>query len=191
MFAMPERIRSAAAACVLAVLCAGSPVLAEEADAMPWPRPDAVFAQLGSGENVDSIAIGATWDWAWRRHYPVGLLTGYTEVSLGRWVATRGDDEYFTQLGVTPVLRPYPGGSAAGWFAEGGIGANAISPRYQNGTHTFSTIFNFGDHIAVGRRFGDRSEHEIALRVQHFSNCGIRKPNPGENFVQLRYVQHF
>ena len=28
--------------------------------------------------------------------------------------------------------------------------------------------------------------HELALRVQHYSNAGIRHPNPGENFVQLR-----
>ena len=94
-------------------------------------------------------------------------------------------------MGVTPVLRLYPRGLAAGWFAEGGIGVNSISPRYQNGTRKFSTEFNFGDHIAVGWRFGERGEHEIALRVQHFSNCGTREPNPGENFVQLRYVQRF
>ena len=33
--------------------------------------------------------------------------------------------------------------------------------------------------------------HELALRLQHFSNAGIKHPNPGENFVQLRYAQGF
>lgn len=30
-----------------------------------------------------------------------------------------------------------------------------------------------------------------ALRLQHFSNASIRHPNPGENFVQLRYARRF
>ena len=49
-------------------------------------------------------------------------------------------------------------------------------------------MFNFGDHLAVGRSFGVQREHELALRVQHFSNGGIKEPNPGETFLQLRYV---
>jgi len=50
---------------------------------------------------------------------------------------------------------------------------------------------NFGDHIALGLRLGDRQEHELQLRVEHFSNAGLRKPNPGENFGQVRYVWRF
>jgi hypothetical protein len=55
----------------------------------------------------------------------------------------------------------------------------------------FSTRFNFGDHLAVGLRFGPRGEHGVALRLQHFSNGGIEKPNPGEDFLQLRYLREF
>jgi hypothetical protein len=32
------------------------------------------------------------------------------------------------------------------------------------------------------------SQHEVALRVRHFYNAGIKLPNPGENFRQLRYT---
>ncbi|WP_280151352.1 acyloxyacyl hydrolase [Piscinibacter sp. XHJ-5] len=49
-----------------------------------------------------------------------------------------------------------------------------------------STVFNFGDHVALGHRFGEQQRHELAFRIQHFSNAGLRKPNPGENFVQVR-----
>lgn len=52
----------------------------------------------------------------------------------------------------------------------------------------FSTTFNFGEHLAVGRQLGATRHHEVALRVQHFSNAGIRQPNPGENLVQVRYA---
>jgi lipid A 3-O-deacylase len=46
---------------------------------------------------------------------------------------------------------------------------------------------HFADHLAVGRRFGEGLQPEVALRVQHFSSGGIHRPNPGEDFLQLRY----
>ncbi len=90
---------------------------------------------------------------------------------------------------MTPVLRLFPGGSR--WFVEGGIGANLLLPIYQSESKRFSTSFNFGDHLAIGRIFGKDGGHEIALRFQHFSNAGIREPNPGENFLQIRYSRRF
>jgi lipid A 3-O-deacylase len=188
---MPPDARAAvAAACVAALLCAGTPARADEPG--PLRKPDAVFGQAGIGDHVKSVAIGSLWDWDWQRPYRAGLLTGYTEVALGQWhVSHGGDDHSATQFGITPVLRLFPEGTATGWFLEGGIGANAISPRYENGSRRFSTVLNFGDHVGVGRRFGAQGEHEIVLRVEHFSNCGTDDPNPGENFVQLRYVKRF
>ena len=62
---------------------------------------------------------------------------------------------------------------------------------YETDRKRFSTTFNFGDHLAVGRNFGQRSEHELSLRLQHFSNGGIKHPNPGEDFIQLRYAYRF
>jgi lipid A 3-O-deacylase len=45
--------------------------------------------------------------------------------------------------------------------------------------------------VAIGRRFGASKEHEVMLRLQHFSNAGIKHPNPGEDFLQLRYAWHY
>lgn len=180
---------AAAAACIGAALCAGTPALAAE-PGLQW-RPDAVFGQVGAGEHVKSMAIGGIWDWDWQRSYRAGRLTGYTEVSLGGWYLSRdGDEHSSTQVGVTPVLRLYPQG-AAGWFAEGGIGAHAVSPKYENGTRRSSAAFSTASHIGVGRRFGERGEHELSLRVQRVSNAGIRNQDTGENFLQLRYVNRF
>ncbi|KDD61989.1 lipid A 3-O-deacylase domain protein [Bordetella bronchiseptica OSU553] len=39
----------------------------------------------------------------------------------------------------------------------------------------------------MGYRFGPERAYEVSLRVQHFSNAGIKKPNPGENFMFLRF----
>ena len=62
---------------------------------------------------------------------------------------------------------------------------------YRSADKRFSTKFNFGDHLAVGRTFGDRGQHDVGLRFQHFSHAGIKEPNPGENFLQLRYARRF
>ena len=177
-------------ACAALVLAAAAPSFA--ADGAAWWQPDTVFVQAGSGRHVASGGLGLTWDWGWRSQSAVGTVTGYTELGLGRW-ETRGraSDEGFSTVGVTPMLRLYPQGMDAGWFAEAGIGANAISPHYRNGTREFSTTFNFGDVLGVGRRFGRNNAHELVLRIEHFSNAGISHPTPGENFAQVRYAFRF
>jgi hypothetical protein len=112
---------------------------------------------------------------------------------MGAWHVD-GDREqrsWIAQAGVTPFLRFTAQDWDAHWFVEAGIGANVIAPRYRNRDKQFSTTFNFGDHLGVGFRLGPQREHEVALRVEHFSNCAIRHPNPGENFGQLRYLRWF
>jgi lipid A 3-O-deacylase len=91
-----------------------------------------------------------------------------------------------TQIGITPVLRVWPGSSPSTWFGEIGVGANVIAPLYRGNHRHFATAFDFGDHVAWGWQFDDRRETEVTLRLQHFSNAGIKRPNPGENFWQVR-----
>lgn len=156
--------------------------------------PSTAFLQVGAASDAEMLILGATWIWAWQRNTRLGRIGGYSEVSVGRWRSEIGEDgasDWVTQWGVTPVLRLHPEGWGGRWFVEVGIGANLLVPIYRTSSKRFSTNFNFGDHLAVGRQFGERGRHEIALRLQHFSNAGIDSPNPGENFLQLRYVAHF
>lgn len=157
-----------------------------------WRSPDAVYLQGGVGSDVGSLGLGVTWDMAWQRPTSWGLLTSHWDLSLGVWHGSRADDagtrRTFIQIGITPVLRLWVQDSSR-FFLEAGIGANLIGPRYQNGDKRFGTAFNFGDHVAVGWRFGPNGRDELTLRLQHFSNGGIKHPNPGENFVQLRYLR--
>ena len=150
-----------------------------------------LFAQVGAAESATrSYVLGGARQWPWRRTFGLATVTGYSEVAVGRWsTVTNGRRSYSwaTQLGLTPVLRLQSRRSLSGWFLELGIGGNMILPLYRSSNKRFSTEFNFGDHLGIGRSLGSGARQELALRVQHLSNAGIRHPNPGENFFQLRY----
>jgi lipid A 3-O-deacylase len=157
-------------------------------------KPSSAFAQIGIGDQqTQAYVAGLTWDWAWRRKLGPTTVSGYFEAAFGRWT-TRSDGvpstTWPTQVSLTPVLRFRPDGALQPWFAEIGVGGNYLVPVFDSGRKRFSTKFNFGDHFAIGRGFGPRDRHEMSLRVEHFSNAGIEHPNPGENFVQVRYAYH-
>ena len=151
------------------------------------PR-SAWYVQGGVAEDAQSLTVGMSRDWQWEKQYRYGHISGQWQGEVARW---HSDSQNSTQLGVTPALRWRPNGWDNGWFVEGGIGVNVIFPKYDTRKKEFSTTFNFGDHIAVGKRFGADQQHEWSLRFQHFSNGRIKNPNPGENFLQFRYTQRF
>ena len=191
---LTRNVRMPAVATAIAAGLALLPVDEPRADTIAERlRPDSLFVQAGAANDTQAVVFGAAWPWAWQRQLRSGGVTGYWEASLGRWSTTRDDlrsSAWVTQVGVTPVLRWHPRRWGGDWYLEGGIGANLMLPIYRSRDKQFSTAFNFGDHVAIGRRFGVASRHEIALRVQHFSNAGIKEPNPGEDFVQLRYMRY-
>jgi hypothetical protein len=154
-------------------------------------RPSTLFVQAGIGDqSTRAYVAGATWNWTWRREYSFVTATGYFEADVGRWSTNDHgvrSSAWVTQVGLTPVLRLQASGAISDWFAEIGVGANYIVPLYRTSNKRFSTEFNFGDHFGIGHLFGEHREHELTVRVQHFSNAGIKHPNPGKNFLQLRY----
>ncbi|MDL1860181.1 acyloxyacyl hydrolase [Betaproteobacteria bacterium PRO7] len=172
---------------VLTVLLPGAAFAADGADGSL--RPHRLTLLHGAASDARATSVGLQWDLPWRRAWGRrGTLTAHAEFALGHWRADAGGDRssaVSTQVGLTPVLR-YTFAGAAGWFVEAGVGANLIAPVYRSKDRRFSTAFNFGDHVGVGWRSSARPGWEWALRVQHFSNAGIARPNPGENFVQLQ-----
>lgn len=152
-------------------------------------EPSTVFVQLGAGDQeTTAYLFGATWDLPWRWDFRVGSVSAYFEGAFGRWTThkTHSDTAWPTQLSLTPVVRLRPM-RLPNYFLELGVGVNDIVPVFDSGEKRFSTEFNFGDHVAVGRTFGERHPSELAVRLEHFSNAGIEHPNPGETFLQIRY----
>jgi lipid A 3-O-deacylase len=187
-FLFPAFKRGALATVAVGILSLAMSASSSAADAPQTLAPASAFLQAGFGDqHTNAYVAGLTWYLPWRFDFSMGTVAAYLETSIGRWHtqgAKSGTTAWPTQIGVAPVLRLYPA-RAPNWFAEIGVGPNYIVPLFRSGEKRFSTEFNFGDHAAIGRRFGAA---EVSVRVEHFSNAGIEHPNPGENFFQVRFA---
>lgn len=178
------------AACALALAASGS-LHAQSATNADSPS---LYLQGGvAREDSQAVTIGATLPWnGWQKAWGGGELRGHWDVYASQWRADGAVGRvHSTVLGVSPTLRLRHDGGRSAWFTEGGLGINYASPRYVTLHKAFSTRFNFASHLAIGFNHGAQRQHEWQLRIQHTSNGGIKKPNPGQNFLQLRYALHF
>jgi len=171
------------------LLCAGA---LGTALAQQTPRNPTLYVQAGLGERgTDSITVGGTLPWkTWTYSLWGAELRGHWDVYLSRWSfrAAAGRSSSLMLLGVTPTLRLYPDDGRSAWFWEAGVGLTTTNHRYVTRHREFSTRFNFASHAGVGIHLGAQRQHEVVLRLQHLSNADIKHPNPGENFIQLRYA---
>lgn len=160
----------------------------------PAAAVDGISFEAGSG-SVSTDAWRAGLQWRWDRRWfedRAWSLGGYWELQLGQWSAPAGT---ITDVSLTPVFRLEPSrapGQASGhsYYIEAAIGFHLLSGRRVSSRRKFSTRFQFGDHVGVGVRFGERRRHDLGVRLQHLSNANIDTPNPGINFVLLRYQLH-
>ena len=160
---------------------------------LPAHAVDGVSFEVGAGEHVQLYRIGLQWDWNKDWLSTGGMhLNGYWDLNLGWWHGNRYEDRDATQnlgvIGITPVFR-WENVNKKGFYAEAGIGASLFSETYNNHGNRMSTAFEFADHIGLGYVFNNK--FDLGLRVQHYSNAGIKKPNNGENFVVLRGAYRF
>jgi len=138
---------------------------------------DGVALETGRGEDRTNLLRVSLTD-SWRKRVPLGnvwRLAGYWEFSAGLW---DNADDSTAEVGVTPVFRVERGR----FFVEGAIGFHLVQTHI-SAHRTFSTAFQFGDHLGAGMYFG---RYDLSLRLQHLSNGGLREPNPGINFVLVR-----
>jgi hypothetical protein len=153
-------------------------------------RPvDGVSIESGIGDRQAAVVrAGAQWNWR-RRWLESGgwHLGGYWDFSVGHW---HGGPKDFAEIGFTPTFRwqRSEGGSP---YLEAAIGLHVLDSVHVAEDRSFSSRFQFGDHIGAGFRFGERNRWDLGVRLQHLSNAGIRNPNPGINFLQLRLQRHF
>lgn len=155
---------------------------------------DAASLEFATGNHSTITRAGVQWDWANRWFQSNGThLGGYWDATAAvirenRYKNIVGDTANLIDLGITPVLR-FQRDTKLGPYAEAGIGAHVFSHLYDNNGRRFSTAFEFGDHIGIGYVFSNHLE--LALKVQHFSNGGIKHPNSGANFAVAKVAYRF
>lgn len=174
------------AAGVVAV-AAWNPAQAQEARTL--------YLQGGVAErDTYAATLGLTWPWpTWSWNLGSGVVRGQWDGYVGNWSSSPdGAGRRNTLvLGIGPSLRWRGDAGRSPWFVELGTGLSWASRHYRNGSDAFSSRVNFASHLGLGRNFGAQRAHEISLRIQHSSNAGIKEPNPGENFLLLRYAHAF
>lgn len=156
-------------------------------------QPHGISAQVSDGtKDVHMAGVGLTWDWDWERLRRADV-TAHTELLLNYWSAPAigGGRESIWQVALVPSLRMQLAQGASPWFLEVGVGPSYMNKLLDTPRRQFSTRWNFYDFLGGGYVFGEHRQHEIGLRWSHVSNAGIKKPNPGQDFLQLRYVAHF
>jgi lipid A 3-O-deacylase len=143
---------------------------------------------------TNSLTLGYVVPWAYGPSVVGGPLSFYWDFFVSQWNAddARGiGRRNYVQIGAIGNWRWRFADGGSPWFAEFGIGGTVLDHLYRTPGREFSTAFQFTEQIGVGRNFGDRGQHELSVRLQHFSNADIKRPNPGENFVRVRYLYRF
>jgi lipid A 3-O-deacylase len=171
------------------------------ATADPWPlwpvissAPREGYLHAARASRAASSGVGV----GWRAPAVDCVDVGYrcslrVEAEVAHWRSMHGvgdERSRITQIGLTPLWRQeLPRTGTHQWYVEAGTGVNFVGPLYRSVGRRFSTSLNFGTQLGVGLAFGRQREHELSLRIEHFSNAGLRNPNPGEDFLQLRYLR--
>jgi lipid A 3-O-deacylase len=158
---------------------------------------DGASFEMGTGnESTDLWRAGLQWSvqrrWFTERSWTLGA---YWDLQAGRWSSqlTPGEPQQeLWDISLTPVFRlERAARTPLIPYAEAAIGFHLLSDLRVNSERSFSTRFQYGDHLGFGVRYGPRYRYDFGIRLQHLSNGGIAKPNPGINFLEARLAYRF
>lgn len=116
---------------------------------------------------------------AFRMRPPRRLRMNRLELAVGAISTPR---ENHAMLSFGPVWQLPSGGRR--WFVDLGISPTVLSGATFNG-RDIGGAFHFTSSIAAGLHLGARRSVVLALRLQHTSNGGIDRPNPGMDMIGL------
>ena len=176
----------------LACLVGGAPVLAHPIPSNPSPT---MYLQAGAGDDSSrALVLGVTLPWkSWSWSLGSGQVRGHWDLYAGAWSGRDLAQKRFhtAVFGGGPSLRWRGQQGASPWFLEAGTGLMVSNKHFYASDERMATRWNFASHLGLGMNWGPRQEHELSLRLQHASNAGAKEPNPGVNFLLLRYAHAF
>jgi lipid A 3-O-deacylase len=145
------------------------------------------------GRGTDVASVGLVLPLPWGKDRWGKAVSFHAEVFASHWQARDAltTDDTFSQVGVVGSARYRFDEGRSPWFVEAGVGLTHMDRLYLTGSRQFSTRFQFTEMLGLGFNLGKEKSHEVSLRMHHFSNAGIEDPNPGENFIRVRYAYWF
>lgn len=152
---------------------------------------------IAGGSNLDihnkgfdflQISIRDSFDGRWFENR-TGSMVAYWDASITRW----NPQSHENWVGALGVAARYEFRKSGTWapYVEYGLGGALVSNLKIADHRRFSTHFQFANRLEIGNRFGSAQEHEVGLAFWHYSNAYIKKPNPGVDFISLRYTRRF
>lgn len=111
----------------------------------------------------------------------IGALTGYWDAGYTYWEGDKESNNH--SLSVSPVFVYEFNGERVKPYIEAGIGVAAFR-HTRIESRNLSTALQFEDRLGVGLRLRNQT---LGLRVIHYSNAGIKKPNDGIEMYSIHY----
>mgnify|MGYP000208070379 CR=1 FL=1 len=147
---------------------------------------DGLTLEFGlSSESTETYRLAGQFDFGqtiWQNQRGSMRLGGYWDMGLTRWAGLDANT-----LSVSPVLvLEFGPGSNMVPYIEAGIGAAYFTrSNFRSEGRDLGSRLLFEDRFGAGVRFPTGTE--IGLRIYHYSNAGIRKPNNGIETAALHY----
>ena len=140
----------------------------------------------GEGGVTASIGLGLDWNRRWFESN-TGYLGGYWHAGYTWWEGGQKGDAAHT-VSFSPVF--VYAFHAENWrpFIEFGIGAAWFSGQ-RVGDRNLGSAAHFEDRFGAGLYLGERDL--LMLRVIHYSNAGLSRPNPGIESWSLVWARSF
>jgi lipid A 3-O-deacylase len=188
VISMSSVITSRKSLVALAVLLVAQSACADER----WIETASV--EFGTGASVQTLRLGVQHDtnkeWFQSNGNHLTMVWDFSLAQLrgNAYKNVPGQHQNITVIGATPTFR-WEFDNKLGLFAELGLGYHLFSELYNNDSNRLSTAFQFGDHLGIGYRFSNK--WEASMKIQHYSNASIKKPNSGVNFFQVKLARPF
>lgn len=144
-------------------------------------RAEGVGVVAGAYNGYRNLALTYQTAPLWQATLAARPLEVDLEYALGMVRGSGDSHRDLAHIGVTPFAR---------WrFAENtgvelGVGAHVFSGT-RLGEKDLSTAFQFGSSLGVFHRV-QGTPWVLGLRLTHYSNADIKRPNPGQDYVQFR-----
>ena len=142
--------------------------------------------QLGHYDDYSRFTLNYETAPVWQTRFSNGTrITLSGEFGGSYWHTSRSGRSSLFQLSAIPLFRYW---ATDRFYVEAGIGATVFD-HHDIGGKEISTNFQFGDHLGAGYRI--TNDMMVGYRYSHFSNAGIKRPNPGLDVHQIVLNKRF